>query len=128
MKSPGALRVRAGARRASRPPRLKTNPLTDDFTAHHRRRGGHAHRLVPLTSGEIFPCLFILVWPAFLGYGGDRPVSPTLHTPLMAGTNAIVGDLARRLTVAARRTLFPDQPSSSDGGRDRRSINVSAVF
>jgi H+-translocating NAD(P) transhydrogenase subunit alpha len=51
----------------------------------------HAHRLVPLTSGEIFPLLFILVLAGFLGYEVIGRVSPTLHTPLMAATNAISG-------------------------------------
>ncbi|HTZ19896.1 MAG TPA: NAD(P) transhydrogenase subunit alpha [Opitutaceae bacterium] len=51
----------------------------------------HAHRLVPLTAGEIFPLLFILVLAGFLGYEVIGRVSPTLHTPLMAATNAISG-------------------------------------
>lgn len=51
----------------------------------------HAHRLSPLTAGEIFPLLFILLLAGFLGYEVIGRVSPTLHTPLMAATNAISG-------------------------------------
>lgn len=49
------------------------------------------HRLSPLTAAEIFPLLFILVLAGFLGYEVIGRVSPTLHTPLMAATNAISG-------------------------------------
>ncbi|MDX2110709.1 MAG: NAD(P) transhydrogenase subunit alpha [Verrucomicrobiota bacterium] len=49
------------------------------------------HKLTPLTVGEIFPLLFILVLAGFLGYEVIGRVSPTLHTPLMAATNAISG-------------------------------------
>ena len=52
---------------------------------------GSAHALSPLTAGEIFPLLFILVLAGFLGYEVIGRVSPTLHTPLMAATNAISG-------------------------------------
>ena len=47
--------------------------------------------LTPLTAGEIFPLLFILTLAGFLGYEVIGRVSPTLHTPLMAATNAISG-------------------------------------
>ena len=47
--------------------------------------------LQPLTAAEIFPLLFILMLAGFLGYEVIGRVSPTLHTPLMAATNAISG-------------------------------------
>jgi H+-translocating NAD(P) transhydrogenase subunit alpha len=47
--------------------------------------------LSPLTAAEIFPLLFILILAGFLGYEVIGRVSPTLHTPLMAATNAISG-------------------------------------
>lgn len=50
-----------------------------------------AHKLTPLTAGDIFPLLFILILAGFLGYEVIGRVSPTLHTPLMAATNAISG-------------------------------------
>jgi len=49
------------------------------------------HTLAPLTAAEIFPLLFILILAGFLGYEVVGRVSPTLHTPLMAATNAISG-------------------------------------
>jgi NAD(P) transhydrogenase subunit alpha len=51
----------------------------------------NAHKLTPLSAAEIFPLLFILVLAGFLGYEVIGRVSPTLHTPLMAATNAISG-------------------------------------
>ena len=51
----------------------------------------HASKITPLTAAEIFPLLFILVLAGFLGYEVIGRVSPTLHTPLMAATNAISG-------------------------------------
>ena len=50
-----------------------------------------SHALTPLTAAEIFPLLFILMLAGFLGYEVISRVSPTLHTPLMAATNAISG-------------------------------------
>jgi NAD(P) transhydrogenase subunit alpha len=50
-----------------------------------------ANKLVPLTAAELYPLLFILVLAGFLGYEVIGRVSPTLHTPLMAATNAISG-------------------------------------
>lgn len=47
--------------------------------------------LSPLTAAQIFPLLFILILAGFLGYEVIGRVSPTLHTPLMAATNAISG-------------------------------------
>jgi NAD(P) transhydrogenase subunit alpha len=49
------------------------------------------HTLAPLTAAEIFPLLFILILAGFVGYEVIGRVSPTLHTPLMAATNAISG-------------------------------------
>jgi NAD(P) transhydrogenase subunit alpha len=49
------------------------------------------HALAPLTAAEIFPLFFILILAGFLGYEVIGRVSPTLHTPLMAATNAISG-------------------------------------
>ena len=51
----------------------------------------HAPTLAPLTAADIFPLLFILILAGFLGYEVIGRVSPTLHTPLMAATNAISG-------------------------------------
>jgi len=51
----------------------------------------HAAPLKPLAAAEIFPLLFILILAGFLGYEVIGRVSPTLHTPLMAATNAISG-------------------------------------
>lgn len=51
----------------------------------------HAPTLSPLTATQIFPLLFILMLAGFLGYEVIGRVSPTLHTPLMAATNAISG-------------------------------------
>jgi H+-translocating NAD(P) transhydrogenase subunit alpha len=51
----------------------------------------HTHALSPLTAAEIFPLLFILILAGFVGYEVIGRVSPTLHTPLMAATNAISG-------------------------------------
>ena len=51
----------------------------------------HGPTLAPLTAAQIFPLLFILILAGFLGYEVIGRVSPTLHTPLMAATNAISG-------------------------------------
>ena len=61
----------------------------------------HAHKIAPLTAAEIFPLLFILVLAGFLGYEVIGRVSPTLHTPLMAATNAISGITLVGALVAA---------------------------
>lgn len=53
---------------------------------------------------SIFESIYILVLSGFLGFEVIRRVSPLLHTPLMAATNAISGISLVGSLVAAGNT------------------------
>ena len=56
-----------------------------------------------MSRTSLMPGLYIFVLGGFVGYQVISRVPPLLHTPLMSGTNAISGDLARRLARGGRR-------------------------
>jgi len=50
-----------------------------------------SERYINMTFGEFLITLYILVLAIFVGFEVITKVPPTLHTPLMSGSNAISG-------------------------------------
>ena len=61
--------------------------------------------MLDLTGTEIVGSITVLVLSIFLGFELISKVPPTLHTPLMSGSNAISGITVIGAIVAAGKTL-----------------------
>ena len=65
-------------------------------------------------AADIFLLLFVFVIASLLGFELINKVPPTLHTPLMSGSNAISGITVVGAIMCARNALKPQMtPTSS---------------